>query len=102
MTVNEETISAFRETIGLVHRDAHERGVLAMWTIYHRPTDHPESYVARVHEVDKGKTYATRNYIETRATELGLEILRAVFLDAGLTCIARSPQDEPQIVETWL
>lgn len=31
-----------------------------------------------------------------------LETIRDILMEKGLTCIPRSPEDEPQIVETWL
>ena len=67
---------------------------LKMWTIYERPTDYPNNFVARQWVLDK----PTENII------MGpdIETLRGYFLEMGLTCVVRSPQDESQIVETWL
>ena len=31
-----------------------------------------------------------------------LEMLRKLMMDWGLSCLPRNPEDEPQIVETWL
>jgi hypothetical protein len=75
---------------------AAQRGALSMWTIYDRPKDYPDGYVARRHEASKGGTVATAD------TLVGdLAKLRAIFQRAGLFCITRSEEDDPVIVETW-
>jgi len=65
-----------------------------MWVIYDHPSDYPNSFVAREFVLDK----PTENFIAIA----NLDELRGHFLEIGLTCITRSPEDEPQIVETWL
>lgn len=73
--------------------DAMKRGQLAMWTIYDSPRDWPNGHIARQFEYDK----------PTEATLTGdLPALREVFARAGLVCLTRNPQDQPQIVETWI
>lgn len=71
-------------------------GQLCMWTVYAHPKDYPNGYVARLFRLD-GPTHDA-------FFGDSLEEVRA-FLDKcypGLYCIPRSPNDEPQIVETWL
>lgn len=76
---------------------ATRRGHLPMWTIYEKPKDFPDSYVARMFEVAK-EPVATHHTIRSDQ----LEPLRAAFAQAGLVCMARSPEDDPKIVEVWL
>lgn len=85
------------EIIKQMHEQA-QKGVLCMWTIYDKPTDFPDTFVARRHDVGKGgKPLPTEHLIKG-----DLSKLRVLFLQAGLTCISRHEQDEPQIVEVWL
>jgi hypothetical protein len=77
----------------MLNADAVRRGVLPMWTIYDRPKDHPDGFIARRFE----------SIMPTGDTLTGeLEELRAIFINAGLFKLPRSDGDEPQIVETWL
>lgn len=81
----------------MANADAMKRGALAIWTIYNRPLDHPDGFIARLHEVGKGKTGPTDK------TVMGeLDEIRHAFYRAGLTRMPRSPEDEAQIVESWL
>jgi hypothetical protein len=72
--------------------------VLPMWVVYDRPTDFPDHYVARCHQVGGRGTKPTTLVVKAET----LDELREVLRNIGLTCIARDPADEPQIVETWL
>ena len=67
---------------------------LRMWTIYDHPSDYPDCFVAREFVLDK----PTENFIACN----DLDLLRGHFLEVGMKCIPRSPEDEPQIVEVWL
>lgn len=71
-------------------------GELGLWTIYERPRDYPNGYVARLWKL--GTPTNTVLHGDT------LEEVRFL-LDKcypGLVRIPRSPRDDPQIVETWL
>ncbi|MNF56552.1 hypothetical protein D3C84_380420 [compost metagenome] len=70
---------------------------LAIWTIYLRPQNSPEVYVAHKALVGKGRVIPTG---ETLAAET-LEDLRAL-LPFGLVLFCRSESDAPDIVESWL
>lgn len=79
--------------IARINWEAAKRGFLSMWTIYERPKDHPEGYVARRFE----------SIMPTNDMLVGeLEGLRDTLSQAGLFCVPRSADDEPPIVETWL
>jgi hypothetical protein len=73
--------------------DASKRGKLSLWTIYDRPRDFPDSFVARRFEYDK----PTADTIEGE-----LDQLRICFQRAGLVCLMRNEEDDPKVVETWL
>jgi hypothetical protein len=77
--------------------EAAQRGQLAIWTIYDRPRDHPDGFIARRFEAAAATMAATDD------TLIGeLEELRQIFWRAGLMKLSRQDGDEPQIVESWL
>lgn len=72
---------------------------MTMWTVYDHPTDFPNDYVAREHILRNDNTHGpTDNFIQST----DLEVIREQLLNMGKTPIARSPGDEPQIIETWI
>jgi hypothetical protein len=72
---------------------AQRKAVLNIWAIYDHPKDFPDSYVARVFEYDKPTTTIIKGTLPR---------LRKSFRLCGLTCLTRSKDDDPVIVETWL
>jgi hypothetical protein len=85
------------ETVATLSADSAKRGALSLWTIYDRPLDHPDGFLARRHE--SGETFKGPT---SDAFTGDLETLRQTFRRAGLTVIPREPNDDPRIVETWL
>jgi hypothetical protein len=77
--------------------EASQRGALAIWTVYDRPKDYPDGYIARRFETGGGKTTATEDTIKGK-----LEEIRQALERAGLVNICRQVGDEPQIVESWI
>lgn len=75
--------------------DAHKRGALAIWTVYDRPKDYPDGYIARLHEVTKGKTKPTALTLKG-----DLEAIRALLDRAGMMKLSRDDKDEPHVVES--
>ena len=71
---------------------------LAMWTIYDHPTDFPDHFVAREWLVS-GRGAWPSGMVIWAAT---LNEVRLELLSYGLTCLERSAEDDPAIVETWL
>jgi hypothetical protein len=69
---------------------------LLIWTVYERPLDFPDRYVARAHLTEPGQTKPLPFHLEAWT----LEGLRRQ-LPAGLYCQPRLEGDEPQIVECW-
>jgi hypothetical protein len=72
--------------------------ILSIWTIYDHPRDYPNGFIARRHTVAVSGTGPTDDTVKAD----DLTTLRRHLLQAGLTRINRSPEDEPQIVESWL
>lgn len=86
------------ELIAKLHRDAHGFGVLPIWTIYDRPTDVPDAFVARLHVADSSGHAPTTAALRSDT----LDALRSVLTAFGLVQTMRHPADDPKIVETWL
>lgn len=84
--------------IVIAQAEAAKRGELSMWMVYERPADYACGFVARRFEVSgKGPT-PTQMTLKC----LDLEPIRDKLGRAGLVRLDRNPEDEPQIVETWL
>jgi hypothetical protein len=81
----------------MANADAIKRGALAIWTVYDRPKDYPDGYIARLHEAGKGSVTATGKTVTGE-----LEHIRKVFWRAGLLKLSRQEGDEPQVVESWV
>ena len=78
--------------------EAARRGALTIWTIFDRPADFPEGYVARRFEIDEGGgSLATRDTLTGK-----LDDIRMALEKAGFMKMARDEGDGPQIVESWL
>jgi hypothetical protein len=72
---------------------------LAMWTLYDRPTDFPDMYVARLFVIGPGgRPRATGRIVISD----DIEGIRDGFRMAGLTRLPRQDDDDPKIVEVWL
>ncbi len=72
--------------------------VLDLWTIYQRPLDFPQHYVARRWEVRHSGPRPTADIIVAEDIERLRDAMRA----RGLHNIGRKPGDEAQIVESWI
>jgi hypothetical protein len=70
---------------------------LRMWTLYDHPKDQPDNYVARLWLVGDGRIIPTNDMFVADT----LEELR-LLLPPELSCLPRTPEDDPVIVETWL
>ena len=78
-------------------RRAIERGELPMITIYERPDEFPDEYVAQLWLMRRGAPVMTGMVLRAAS----LDALREM-LPPGLHCLPREPGDEEAIVETWL
>jgi hypothetical protein len=81
----------------MANAEAEKRGLLSVWTIYEKPLDHPDGFIARRHEGGKGGHHPTMDTVEG-----DLMHIRATFERAGLYRLPRDEGDEPQIVESWI
>jgi len=76
-----------------VAEEVRPRPAFFTYTIYKHPRDYPDKYVARAFHVDQP--------LGIMGIGDSLEAVRDM-LPPGLTLIGRRPEDEPQIVETWV
>ena len=72
---------------------------MKLWTIYERPADYPNRYVARESEVG-GNEDAPRTKRMKFSSDLSA--LRKQMEQLGLTQYKRDPEDQLCIVEVWL
>ncbi|UQD96080.1 hypothetical protein [Bradyrhizobium japonicum] len=82
--------------------EATQAGKLSHWTVYHRPGDWPDGYIARRFEVGGGTGVAVATKSNLAGGDSALSMLRQVFEAAGLVCLTRSPEDHESVVETWM
>ena len=71
---------------------------LTMWTVYDHPEDFPDAFIAREWLVTSSGAVASGTVIKSRS----LARIRHELASYGLTCLTRSPEDDPVIVETWI
>lgn len=72
--------------------------LMGVWTVYERPRDYPQGFVGHLFEIRAGGiTHPSGN----RVFGPTLESVRAQ-LPPGLHRMPRDPNDEPQIVESWI
>jgi hypothetical protein len=72
---------------------------LAMWAVYDNPSDYPGKFVARRFDVDAAGPRPSMSIIIMDDLDKLREMLA---FELHLTCLTRSPEDDPKIVETWL
>ena len=70
---------------------------LTMWTVYDRPTDHPDSFVARRWSIEAAGPKAEPLTLVASA----IAPIRAVLDRGGFTRMPALPGDDPVILETW-
>jgi hypothetical protein len=68
-----------------------------MWTIYWSPKDHPGKFVVRRFVIEPGRATPSNDY----ALASTLEMARA-HIPEGCDRLPRDPEDEAQIVESWI
>jgi hypothetical protein len=84
--------------IVIAQAEAAKRGALSMWTVYERPRDYACGFVARRFEITRDGPKPTQMTLKC----LELEPIREKLANAGMVRLDRNPEDEPQIVETWV
>lgn len=68
-----------------------------MWTVFERPDDYPDGFIARLFLVRRSIVRAT----DTTVTGPTLDAVRAQ-LPPGLYNLGREAGDKPSVVETWI
>jgi hypothetical protein len=70
---------------------------LTIWTIYHGPSDYPDSWVLRGHEVSQDRTQAHKVcFLASALNEVRAKV------PPGSVCIGRDRDDHPVIYELWV
>lgn len=67
---------------------------IRLWTVYERPLDYPNSYVARLWDGE----HPTASIV----IAADLESLRGQLMEMRLSRIPRHSDDDPVVVEVWL
>jgi hypothetical protein len=77
-----------------------EMNAVSVWTVYHRPDDFPNNYVARRFEVTRGEVSATNQVIVANNLAAIRRHLEQHF--GELQRVTRMAGDDPAVVETWI
>lgn len=73
---------------------------LSMWTVYDHPTDYPEGYLARRFEVTAEGATPMLDCIAGPSLDA---VRQHLIHHAGMSAaLARSPDDHPNVLETWI
>lgn len=72
--------------------------LLTIWTVYARPKDYPNNFVAREFHIVKNMPPQPAGVIVCDT----LADVRAAMRQRCLTVLPRSPGDESHIVESWI
>lgn len=68
-----------------------------MWIVYEKPLDYPNSWVAR-----RWAIYEVPQPTPEMLISPSLEVLEDILRRYGFSKLAPMPDDEPQIVATWI
>jgi hypothetical protein len=71
-----------------------------LYTLYRSPLDYPGMYVLRRFALEAGSVAPRATADVLTAPEP--EQLRGLMRARGLFCVPRSPDDHPNVVESWL
>ena len=69
-----------------------------MWSIFDKPLDYPQGYIARKFEITKEGVKPTKDTIKDKS----LEEIREGFIELCYFCIPREAADVPSLVESWM
>ena len=94
-----EAIIAVARAIHDINIDMRERDILPMWTVYAKPKDFPDGFIARCFETCGGPPDPVpTGYVITGP----LDLIRESMQRCGMHCMTRNEGDDPVVVETWL
>lgn len=86
---------------GYCHRYHEQQPAMLIWTLYDHPKDYPDCFVARAYGMMTGLPLAD----EPAITAATVEELRAKVQARSphvLDCLGRHPDDDDNIIESWL
>jgi len=92
-----DAIGAMAQFIFETSKAARDRGMLSIWTVYDRPKDYPDTFVARRFEAGGGVHGPTDDVVTG-----DLDQITEAMEMCGLYCMPRAPSDDLRIVETWM
>lgn len=68
-----------------------------MWIVFEKPDDYPNSWVAR-----RWLVYDVPQPTPEHLISPSLDVLEDVLLRMGFAKLARSPEDDPAVLSTWV
>lgn len=83
----------------IVNPEMEELQILDMYVVYSRPADYPTEFVVRIHHFN-GAGYDADPDLYCRARTI--EDIRLRLSSIGKVCLGRTPEDHPEILETWI
>jgi hypothetical protein len=86
------------EVIAAMSARSEEKGVLSLWTVYDKPSDVPGRYVAQRFEL---RPLGKQPTLDVLIAE-DLADMRKALEDAGFVKLDRHPNDEAEIIESWV
>ena len=95
----EDMVVATARSVYDISKAARDRGLLSMWTVYDRPRDHPDGFIARCFETGGGNPEPVAT---SHAVTGSLDLIRRSMQQCGFYCLKRQAGDHPNVVETWL
>ena len=84
---------------GLTEDMVPEGAVMVVWVIYDHPKDFPDVFVARPQFAMQDGSVVP---CPLAFMHEDIDVIRNALAGIGLTCMARDPNDDAKIVETWL
>ena len=80
------------------NREARDKGILSIWTVFDHPSDFPHTFVARRFEAGKGTSGGPTDDVITG----DLAMIRTSMEMCGLFRMQRAPIDPLNVIETWM
>ena len=99
MTMSEDMVITVARSVFDINKAAHDKGLMTTWTIYNKPKDFPNGFIARCFHIGGGEP-------EPMATNFAISgdliLIRECMERCGLVRMMRNPGDHPSVVETWM
>jgi len=72
---------------------------LRIYVVYDHPKDYPDSYIVKRDAIIDGEVVRDDRFLMLCPD---LEVIREAMLQMGLSQLARMPEDDTVILETWI